>query len=174
MRDLHRRACGTIESCHQEPRPRASELLDDLELIGVRRHRRPSAGILLSFAGGHKPQEQLPGRLLVGGRECIEGALRGDPDGFPHPARSRVGISGQPISFPPIPRSLESVLQERQHALVRAGVVEDPLQQSWRIEREADHPEATCALAILSADLAPSIAAQSFIKARRFSSFGPR
>ena len=138
MGDFNRRPRGAVRSRHQEPRPRASELLDDLALrwfAGIAARARVSSW---PSPGRDQPKEQLARGLLILGRKRLKGPLRRDPNSFSHPARSRIGIAGHRVALAQRPGFLEGVLQERQHALVLARLVEDALHQARRIECKSD------------------------------------
>src|SRR5262249_52731083 len=134
MGDLHRWPSRVLRSRwtirHQEPRARTGKLIDNLAQRRLVRYRRSGAGILLAFPWGHQPKKKPARGLLIIGRKVDEGPLRREPDRFPHAARARISIASHDVSFAECPSLLERELQEGQHALVLARLVEDARHQT--------------------------------------------
>ncbi len=138
MRDFYGRPPGTVRSSYQQSRSRPGKLLHDLALLKLWGHRRTGTGVLLPLARSDQAQKSLARCLLIVRRKRLKGLLRRVPNGFSDPARARIGISRQTISLALIPGFLESVLQEREHALVLARLIEDALHQVGRIEYKSN------------------------------------
>ena len=108
-----------------------------LTLCRLGRHCGARAGILLSFARCDQAEKQLARGRFVGGRERVERTFRRHPDRLAHAARPRIGAGSHRAAFALIPGLLQRVLQQGQHALVLARLVENALDQIRRIECES-------------------------------------
>src|SRR5215510_5785515 len=127
MRDFDGRSCGSVPSGYQESRPWSGELLHDLALRRIRRHRCSGTGVLLAFARSDQPKEELARGLLIPGRKGVKRPLRSDPDRLSDATRSGVSIAADAVSSAQRPGFLEGILQKRQHAFVLPRLVEDIL-----------------------------------------------
>jgi hypothetical protein len=135
--DGHGRARGAVHPCHQQPDSRPGKLLDDSTLCRLGRHCGARARILLSFARCDQAEKQLARGRFVGGRERVERPFRRHPDRLAHAARPRIGAGRHRAAFALVPGLLQRVLQQGQHALVLARLVENALDQIRRIECES-------------------------------------
>src|SRR5262249_42588699 len=138
MRDFNGRPCRAVQSGHQEPRPGAGKPVHDLPLYRLHRHYGAGTRVLLALSGSDEAKEKLARCLLILGRKSVKGTLRRYPNSFPDPARASVGITCHGVAFAQRPGLFESILQQRQHALVLTSLIKNALHKVRRIKHKSN------------------------------------